>query len=95
MPKNDKAPGSKPRVNYLRRRPRPGALARPHEGNDGALVRPPDGGMSLPHERDETRDMTDGQVPAEGKQAHEDLERGLQDTSKSVEMDRTYRRQRD
>lgn len=83
MAANDKSLGSsKPRVNYLRRRPRP-----------GALVRQPD--LALPHERDQTeKGMTDGQVPAEGRQAHEDLERGVQDTSKSNEMDTAYRRQK-
>ncbi len=83
MAANDKSPGSsKPRVNYLRRRPRP-----------GALVRQPD--MALPHERDQTEEgMTDGKVPSEGRQAHKDLERGLEDTSKSVEMDSTYRQQK-
>ncbi|HVR55148.1 MAG TPA: hypothetical protein VMS38_35840 [Pseudorhodoferax sp.] len=79
----DKPSGSKPRVNYLRRRPRP-----------GALVRPPDD-LALPHERDQSsQDMTDGQVPAEGKQAHTDLRRGVQDTSKAPEMDETYRQQK-
>ncbi len=83
MSNNDRSPGSKPRVNYLRRRPRP-----------GALVRPPDG-LALPHERDQTEEgMTDGKVPPEGKQGHGDLQRGVQDTSKSPEMDSTYRRQK-
>ncbi|MFT3718681.1 hypothetical protein [Pseudorhodoferax sp.] len=80
----DKSPGSRSRVNYLRRRPRP-----------GALVRAPDD-LPLPHERDQMEHgMTDdGKVPQEGRQAHEDLDRGVQDTSKSVEMDSTYRRQK-
>lgn len=83
MTTNDKPPGSKPRVNYLRRRPRP-----------GALVRPPDD-LAMPHERDQSEQgMTDGQVPTEGAQGHRDLERGVQDTSKSVEMDHTYRQQK-
>lgn len=83
MAANDKSPGSsKPRVNYLRRRPRP-----------GALVRQPD--LALPHERDQTDEgMTDGKVTPEGRQAHGDVERGVQDTSKSTEMDSTYRRQK-
>lgn len=80
---NDKSPGSKPRVNYLRRRPRPGALVRPNDGLD------------LAHERDQTEEgMTDGKVTQEGRQAHGDLERGVKDTSKSDEMDRTYRQQK-
>ncbi len=78
-------PGSapKPRVNYLRRRPRP-----------GALVRPPDG-LPLPHERDQADgDMTGGIASRDVQQGHRDLERGVQDTSKSVETDRTYQRQK-
>lgn len=79
----DKHPGSKPRVNYLRRRPRP-----------GALVRAPDD-LALPHERDQTEQgMTDGGTSPEGRQAHRDLQRGLQDTSKSPEMDQAYRQQK-
>ena len=73
----------KPRVNYLRRRPRP-----------GALVRPPDD-LAMPHERDQLEEgMTDGRVPPQGRQAHDDVERGVRDTSKSEEMDRAYRRQK-
>jgi len=46
----------------------------------------------LPHERDETPGMTGG-VPSERlKQAHRDVSRGLQDTSRAPEADRTYRR---
>ncbi len=71
----------KPRVTFLRRRPRPGALVRPPED------------LPLPHERDQLEDgMTDGRVTPEGRQGHADLERGLRDTSKSDEMDRTYRK---
>lgn len=46
----------------------------------------------LPHDRDETPGMTDG-VPSERlKQAHRDVSRGVQDTSRAPEADRTYRR---
>jgi len=34
----------------------------------------------LPHERDESIDMTDDKVDPEMKQAHSDLARGLEDT---------------
>ncbi len=75
-------PSPKPRVNYLRRRPRPGGLVRAPEG------------MPLPHERDEKQGMT-GDIPSpEMQQGHRDLKRGLEDTSKSTEMDRTYQRQK-
>ena len=84
MPSLDK-PNSgspRPRVNYLRRRPRP-----------GGMVRAP-GDMPLPHERDEKHGMTGGVASPEVQQAHRDVERGLQDTSKSPEMDRTYQKQK-
>lgn len=79
----DKPSGPRPRVNYLRRRPRPGGLARSPDD------------LSLPHERDQTEQgMTDGAASAEGQQGHSDLQRGLQDTSKAPETDRTYQRQK-
>lgn len=48
----------------------------------------------LPHERDESASSqpggeASGQVV--GRQALEDRRRGLEDTSKAVELDRTYR----
>jgi hypothetical protein len=83
MAANEKSSGSRPRVNFLRRRPRPGALVRPGDG------------LPLPHERDQTEEgMTDGQVPAEGKVAHDDAVRGVPDTSKAPEMERAYRNQK-
>lgn len=83
MPTPDKPSAPKPRVNYLRRRPRP-----------GGLVRAPDG-LPLPHERDQSEQgMTDGVPNAEMQQAHRDLQRGLQDTGKAPEMDRMDRRQK-
>lgn len=80
--RSDASPSStyRPRVTFLRRRPRP-----------GALVRGPDD-LPLPHERDQQQGMTDGRVTPEGRQGHEDLARGMRDTSKSEEMDRTYRK---
>ena len=44
----------------------------------------------LPHERDESVGMTDG-IPSQPVQpAYEDVERGLQDTDRGPEADRTY-----
>ncbi len=83
MPTPDKPSAPKPRVNYLRRRPRP-----------GGLVRAPDG-LPLPHERDQSEQgMTDGVPSAEMQQAHRDLQRGLQDTGEAPEMERMDRRQK-
>lgn len=83
MPASDKPSAPKPRVNYLRRRPRP-----------GGLVRAPDD-MPLPHERDQSaQGMTDGVPSAEVQQGYRDLKRGLQDTGKSPEIERMHQRQK-
>ena len=47
---------------------------------------------SLPHERDESSDMTGGEPSESMQQAHRDLARGLQDTDRGPEMERTYRK---
>jgi len=66
------------------------AMKAPRDG--GAIKRRPAQRPKLPHERDETPGMTDG-VPSERlEQAHKDVSRGLQDTSRAPEADRTYRR---
>ncbi|MFD0668088.1 hypothetical protein ACT80S_10225 [Ramlibacter sp. MAHUQ-53] len=52
----------------------------------------------LPHERDESSDDQAPRSPSMervGRQAHEDLERGVPDTSRSVETDATYHRLRE
>lgn len=83
MPTSDKPSAPKPRVNYLRRRPRP-----------GGLVRAPDG-LPLPHERDQSaHGVTDGVPSAEVQQGYRDLQRGLQDTSRPPEIDRIEQRQK-
>ena len=55
----------------------------------GAIV---DKDLEMPHERDETTGMTGGEPSADIQQAHRDLQRGLQDTSKGAEMDKTYKK---
>ena len=46
----------------------------------------------LPHERDESVGMTGGVTSEPMQQAHMDLSRGLQDTDRGPEADRTYRK---
>jgi hypothetical protein len=48
--------------------------------------------LELPHERDQSVGMTNGKPNPVIKQARQDLLRGVKDTSKSVEMDRAYRK---
>jgi len=47
-------------------------------------------GLALPHERDQSTDMTDAAIDPQIQQAHTDLRRGLQDTGKRPVMDATY-----
>lgn len=47
---------------------------------------------AMPHERDERAGMTGG-IPSERiEQAHRDLERGVEDTSRAPEADDAYRK---
>ncbi|MDA7418732.1 hypothetical protein PGB34_20355 [Xenophilus arseniciresistens] len=49
----------------------------------------------LPHEHDQSADSqspTDGQPTRVGRQAHEDVERGLQDTDRGPVMDKLRRK---
>ncbi len=48
--------------------------------------------LRLPHERDQSLDMTDDKPDALMRQAHEDLQRGLEDTDRGPVMDKIYRR---
>lgn len=49
----------------------------------------------LPHERDQSVDMTDGVRHPEMEQAYEDLERGLQDTDRGVPAHHAYQKQKE
>jgi hypothetical protein len=57
---------------------------------------PPDGekptDAALPHERDEAGSMTGGVPSPRVKQGHDDLRRGVQDTSRGSEADAAYRK---
>ena len=46
--------------------------------------------LLMPHERDQSTDMTPEAADPVVKQAARDVKRGLQDTSKGLEMDKTY-----
>ncbi|MES2188670.1 MAG: hypothetical protein V4454_00995 [Pseudomonadota bacterium] len=50
--------------------------------------------LSLPHERDQSTNMTADKPDPTVKQAKRDLDSGKQDTSKAPEMDRTYQKQK-
>jgi hypothetical protein len=48
----------------------------------------------LPHERDQSTDMTAATPDPAVHQAAKDLQRGLSDTSKGAELDKAYQKQR-
>jgi hypothetical protein len=48
--------------------------------------------LELPHDRDQAVDMTNDKPNPVVKQAGRDVKRGVKDTSKSVEMDRAYKK---
>lgn len=50
--------------------------------------------LALPHERDQSTDMTAEAVDPAMRQAAQDLRCGRQDTSKGVEADQAYQKQK-
>ena len=46
--------------------------------------------LLMPHERDQSTDMTSEEIDPVIEQAGRDVKRGLQDTSKGPEMDKAY-----
>lgn len=48
----------------------------------------------LPHERDQSVDMTHGQPDAQVQQAYRDVQRGLQDTDRGPPAGRAYQKQK-
>jgi hypothetical protein len=65
--------------------PLPGRQTTPH---DAAV----EASAQLPHERDQSTDMTAATPDPAIHQAAKDLKRGLSDTSKGAEMDKAYRK---
>lgn len=87
LPSPEQPGGSKgmPPATPLAGRARPGRADTPQDASDEAS-------LALPHERDQSAAMTDPQPDPQVRQASIDLQRGLQDTSKSPAMDRTYQK---
>lgn len=48
--------------------------------------------VEMPHERDESANMTDGIPSAPVQQAYRDVKRGLEDTDRGAEAGRTYQK---
>ena len=64
---------------------RPGRNLTPQDASD-------ESSLALPHERDQSNNMTATQPDPQIQQAARDLKRNLQDTSKSAAMDGAYRK---
>ena len=61
-----------------------------HGANSQPGLLPASDDLSLPHERDQSTDMTPETKDPVVEQASKDVKRGLQDTSKGPEMDKAY-----
>ena len=64
------------------------AAGKPPTPSDAAL----EAELKMPHERDESLDMTAAVPDPVIKQAAADVERGLLDTSKGAELNRAYKK---
>lgn len=69
-------------------RSRPGQNLTPQDASD-------ESSLALPHERDQSSNMTATQPDPQVQQAARDLKQNLQDTSKSAAMDRAYQKLKD
>lgn len=74
----------------------PAAPPRPQRPRTAQQTTPQDAAvestLALPHERDQSTDMTPDAADPVIEQAARDVQRGVKDTSKSTEMDRAYRK---
>lgn len=74
----------------------PARSPQPQRARSDQPTSPKDGSvessLELPHERDQATDMTQGKTSPVIEQAGRDEANGLKDTSKAVELDRTYKR---
>lgn len=75
--------------------PRDTDAVRPDQDGKTQVEQGGESAPKLPHERDESSDSQqnqDGSAPATelGKRAHDDVERGVVDTSRGEETDRVY-----
>lgn len=74
-----------PAKTPLPQRSRPGKHGTPADGSV-------ESSLTLPHERDQSLDMTSDTNSAHVEQAARDLKKGVKDTSKAPEMEEAYRK---
>lgn len=66
----------------------------PTSGDSHAQNVPLEESPKLPHERDQSVDMTHGNPDAQVQQAYRDVQRGLQDTDRGPPADKAYQKQK-
>lgn len=66
----------------------------PSPGGAVATGKPQAQDPKLPHERDQSVDMTHGQPDVQVQQAYRDVQRGLQDTDRGPPADKAYQKQK-
>ena len=81
-----------PTRTRTRDRPTPPAPAPPRSAGATTSVKDGQRAPRQPHERDESSDSQQGEPTAVMQQAHDDLERGLSDTSRGEATDVAYER---
>jgi hypothetical protein len=72
--------------------PAPGTQAQVNLGDRHKQPQGPDATPRLPHERDQSSDMTDPDTDPVIEQAYSDVKRGLEDTDKGPVADKAYRK---
>lgn len=82
------SPAREPSVDTTRRQAPAPSTQGPLKVPDG------EGTPKLPHERDESVDMTHGEPDAQIEQAYRDVQRGLQDTDRGPPADKAYQKQK-
>jgi hypothetical protein len=90
MPTTTAPPATEPSVDTTRRQ-----TAGTHASGDAREQNPSaHESPKLPHERDQSVDMTHGKSDGKVEQAYRDVERGLQDTDRGPAADKAYQKQK-
>lgn len=87
-PRTAALPAREPAVDTTRRQDSGPATHGPLKASDR------EGAPKLPHERDESVDMTHGKPDVQIEQAYRDVQRGLQDTDRGPPADKAYQKQK-
>ena len=86
--------GPEPSVDTTKRQAPGRATKGPVKTAEGVPVPTKEEHPKLPHERDESVDMTHGESDPQIEQAYRDIKRGLQDTDQALRADHVERHQK-